>query len=132
MGSDLIAAAVRLADALARENAALTAHDLPAAAALLTAKRAALAAFAAAGEHAAGPGQTCERPAARTVSAQLQALAEANHRLLERAIAAQGRVIAIVAEAASGHAPARMSGYTARGTIRRTAKPSAVTMAERV
>jgi len=134
MGSDLIAAAVRLADALAKENAALSVHNLPAAAAMLAEKRAALAAFdAAGGAEAEGPARPpATDAAAGTLAAKLRELAETNRRLLERAIAVQGRVVAIVAEAAGGRGPARASGYTARGTIRRPPEPLAIAVTERV
>ena len=85
----------RLVDVLERENAALMAMDLPRAAALLEEKTAALAVLMAVGEGASVLAECA--PAARRVDA----LAQENRRLLERAIAAQQRVIGIVAEAAA-------------------------------
>lgn len=82
-----------LVDVLERENAALAAMDLPRAVALLEEKTAALAALTAVGEGASVPAECA--PAARRVDA----LAQENRRLLERAIAAQQRVIGIVAGA---------------------------------
>ena len=78
-----------LASILERENAALAAMDLTAAAALLPEKTAVLAALP-----DATPG--AEADTARRVAG----LAKENKDLLERAIAAQERVIGIVARAA--------------------------------
>jgi hypothetical protein len=76
MSADLTEAAQNLADALAEENAALAALDVKRAGSLVAVKERAVAAFSAA-----------------LVGAE-------NKTLLERAIAAQGRVIAVFAQAA--------------------------------
>ncbi len=78
----------RLAQALAEENDALERLDLARAAAMLAAKEAALAAVADA------------PPPDATRLATIGRLARDNQRLLERGIATQARVIALVAEAA--------------------------------
>jgi len=92
MSTDLIAAATHLADTLAEENAALAALDLPRAAAMLPRKQQAVAAFTTA---LAWGGAT------EPVAQRLRSLADENKVLLERAIAAQGRVIAVFARAAA-------------------------------
>ena len=98
-----------LAALLERENAALAAMDLPGAAVLLTAKRTAIDALTAVEPASVPP------PAAR----RLRDLALENRKLLERAMAAQERVIGIVARAA---VPVETS-YGARG---RVARPVAI------
>lgn len=103
MSSDLIAAGTALAATLEAENAALGALDLPRAAAMLDEKQRVVADLAAA--EAPAP-----NPAAERMARRLRALALENKRLLERAIAAQGRVIGIVAQAAT----ATPDGYGSR------------------
>lgn len=93
MSHRLIEAATALADALDRENAALVALDLAGAAALLEAKQAAADAFAAAQTAMSTPAPP------RDLAERLRDLADANRRLLERAIRVQGRVLAMVAQA---------------------------------
>ena len=93
-------AAARLEAVLIAENEALERHDAVAATALIQEKLAAAEALAATGlslEHA-------ER---------LRALAAENRRLLERAIKVQGRIIAMVAQAAQQSPP--VARYGARG-----------------
>ncbi len=97
---ELLAAMLRLAEALATENAALQAMNLPRAAALLAEKEAALAAFNAASR--SGPAT----PALRQAATQLKAAADENRRLLERAMTVQTRVLTIVAQAARSSKPA--------------------------
>ena len=94
-------AATRLADTLAAENTALAALDLPLAVALLPQKQTAVAAFI----------DAAHAPISRDLAERLRSLAQENKALLERAIAAQGRVIAVIARAA---APPRQYG-TAQG-----------------
>ncbi len=110
----MMTAIARLADAVAAENAALRALDLPAAAALLAQKQTAAAALAAARAGAA------PSPALRAAAARLQLLAEENRRLLERAIAVQTRVLGVLAGAARAANPAprygRSGAYAARPT----------------
>ena len=95
MTKDLITAGTRLAETLETENVALAALDLPRAAGMLADKRSAVAEFDAV-RTAAVPSEAAQRMARR-----LQALAMENKRLLERAIAVQGRVIGVVARAAT-------------------------------
>ena len=112
MTPGLIDAIDKLADAVAAENAALQALDLPAAAALLARKQTAAASLAAA-RPAASP-----TPALRAAATRLRALADENRRLLERAIAVQTRVLGVLAGAARASNPAprygRSGGYAAR------------------
>lgn len=101
VSSGLITAAIRLADVLQTENAALAALNMPAAARLLPEKLAATDAFA-----AAQAGVAARRGAGRggaeldALARRLRELATENRRLLERAMLVQGRVIATVAKAA--------------------------------
>lgn len=115
MNQELIDAAVELADALARENEALTRLDLARAAAMLGAKQRAAAAFEQA--RSAPPGATTQgKPAAALeVERQLVALAEDNRRLLERAIRVQRRIIGTVAAALPKSEAA--AGYRADGAL---------------
>src|SRR5690242_4931139 len=103
MSPEVIAAAVRLADTLAHESRALTAMDLAHAASLVDEKTRAMDAFLAAqaltranGHVSHGAGRDAE---AEQLAARLSELARENRRLLEHAIAVQGRVIGIVARA---------------------------------
>lgn len=112
--ADLIGAAVRLVGMLDRENLALTALDLAGAAALVTDKSAALAAFQTACERMGGRRITDpdHAQAATLLSQQLQDLAKDNSHLLERALFVQKRVIALFARAAVSSDGER---YGARG-----------------
>ena len=107
MTHDLISAGTLLADTLEEENAALLALDLPRAVGLLADKQRAVDGLAAA---QAAP---AANPAAERMARRLKALALENKRLLERAIAAQSRVIGVVGRAAApalaptGYAPLR-------------------------
>ncbi len=93
----------RLVDVLERENAALTVMDLREAATLTAEKAVALEALAA-----------CARiPGLARELGQLDALAAENRRLLERAIAAQQRVIGIVVRATAS--VGRGASYRATG-----------------
>ena len=100
MNRRLIDAAVALADTLARESAALAAMDLAGAAAMLPAKQAAAASFAAAQALPMPPAMPSQVEALRAVAERLRDAAEENRRLLERALRVQGRVVGIVARAA--------------------------------
>ncbi len=91
-----LAATIQLADILASENAALDAMDLSGAIALLPAKRSALE-FLRTADATGGRGD--QRPAMEAALSRLRTLAGENRRLLERALSAQGRVIAIIASA---------------------------------
>ena len=109
MTMELMDAGTALAETLEAENSALTALDLPRVGAMLARKQRALADLAAAAARVDAP----SHHAADRVARRLQALALENKRLLQRAIAAQGRVIEVVAraavpaEAAIGYGPAR-------------------------
>ncbi len=120
MNKDLITAATQLADTLEAENAALGALDLPRAAGMLADKQRAVAELASA--------QTTPVPneAAERVARRLKALAMENKRLLERAIAAQERVIGVVA-----HAAAAKTASTDYGSGRRAARPTALAVSAR-
>jgi len=111
MTQDAMAAGAVLAETLEAENAALAVLDLPRAASLLDDKQRAVAGLAEA-RSASMPNDAGLRMARR-----LQALAAENKRLLERAIAAQGRVIGVVAKAAS--ASVTPSGYGAARAVER-------------
>ena len=105
MTMELMDAGSAVAETLQAENSALAALDLPRAGAMLARKERALADLAAAAARAG----TQSHHAADRVARRLQALAIENKRLLERAIAAQGRVIDVMARAAaSAEAP---TGY---------------------
>ncbi|MBS0560731.1 MAG: hypothetical protein JSR21_11820 [Proteobacteria bacterium] len=113
MTPQMIDTAVRLADVLARENAALAAMDLAGAASMLDEKSRAAEAFAAArsgAERAAGTGAPADL--ARQVAARLVSLAEENRRLLERGIAVQGGVLGCILRTAKPAGPQR---YRASG-----------------
>ncbi len=127
MSPALIDAAIRLADALARENQALAALDLPRAAGMLGDKQRAADAFLAA-QSLLSHGATA-RPdaAARDVAARLGMLAEENRRLLERAIAVQGRVIGTLAQAVR---PETL-GYGAHGGRTAAGRPGAIALSAR-
>ena len=107
MSDDMLTAGDVLADTLTAENTALAALDLPRAGAMLARKQRALA------DLAAAQALPASHDAAERMARRLQGLAIENKRLLERAIAAQGRVIGVIARAA---APATAQGYgTERG-----------------
>jgi flagellar biosynthesis/type III secretory pathway chaperone len=95
-----------LADVLARENAALQALDLPAAAALLPQKQAAIDALA------SGPAE----PPKAAQGLRLRTLVTENQALLERAIRVQARVIEIVAGAYKPAAGTRTYGPSGEQT----------------
>jgi hypothetical protein len=115
--------ALRLADLLTRENAALAALDFPAAAALLAEKTAALAAL-----QAAPPGTMAPGNLART----LPALVADNRALLERAILVQHRVIGIIARAAPRAASGAVVRYGRDGARAWGRQQPAVAMSARV
>ena len=123
MSKDATRAAEGLAELLARENAALAAMDLPSATALVEAKRAAAEAFVAAQAKAVSSGAV----AVPDVVRRLGELASENRLLLERAMAVQQRVLAIIAEAAP-RVSAVAPRYGAAGGLvgARTALPVAI------
>lgn len=122
-------AAAALAEVLEQENQLLAALDLAAAAALLPAKHKAAAAFVRAQEHCTASGglAPADRAAAGPLGERLRALAAENRLLLERGLAAQERVIAVIARAARRAAPAT-SRYGKSGGLAgpRTAAPLAI------
>lgn len=120
MSTDLMAAGSVMAETLEAENRALQALDLPQVGAMLARKQRAMADLAAA-EAVRAPRDSAERMARR-----LQGLALENKRLLERAIAAQGRVIGVLARAAQP--AAAPTGYGSA----RPARPVAVAVSARV
>ncbi len=118
MTPELIEAATTLADTLARENAALAALDLPRAAGLLAEKQSSAEAFAraqaAAGLQAVFDAE--QRRLAAAIAARLSDIARENHRLLERALGVQRRVLNTVARAAA-KAVGRAPRYGATGAL---------------
>ena len=117
MAKSLIAAARSLADVLRRENDALLAMDLRLAAAFLPEKVAAIEALAAA---KAAPDRI-RREEFAPIAQNLDQLAALNHDLLKRALAAQQRVIGIVARAAAS--AAADTSYGTEGCLVRPTGP---------
>ncbi len=130
MTPELINAVERLADTIARENAALGALDLAGAAGMLAEKTAAIAAFNAADDQArrTGPYMEAGRQRAETLkqAERLRTLAAENRRLLERAIAVQARVIGTIV---AGAKPAAQR-YGATGGLHR-GSPGAMALSSR-
>ncbi|MCC6719737.1 MAG: hypothetical protein IT555_17785 [Acetobacteraceae bacterium] len=118
MTTRLLHEAAALAAVLARENAALATLDLPQAAALAQEKRDAAAAFTAAHARAAaaGPPPASIRPQLEEAANRLRGLAAENHRLLDRAITVQSRVLDIIARAAP-RASVQAPRYGAAGAL---------------
>lgn len=110
MSDDLMTAGNMLADALTVENAALASLDLPRAGAMLARKQRAFA------DLAAVQVTLASHDAAERMARRLRALAVENKRLLERAIAVQGRVIGVIARATT--TTAARTGYGAVRTQR--------------
>ncbi len=127
MTPEFIAEALGLAELLERENAALAALDLAGAARLLPAKTAAVASFTAARDRAKGA--PLSLAVAREITERLDAAADANRKLLDRAITVQGRVLATIARAARVQtAPPQ---YGARGRPAVSRSPGAVSFSAR-
>jgi len=105
--AELLAAAERLALLLTQENLALAAHDVTRATGLVGDKARALAAFelACLNMHGHLIADELQRSTAETLSTRLQALAQENRRLLERALFIQKRVLALFARAVARAAP---------------------------
>jgi hypothetical protein len=128
----LAAAAGALAELLERENGLLAALDLGGAAQLLAAKQQATSAFLKAQVAATAVAPTPAACAAlRTLAPRLKALAGDNRRLLERGLAAQGRVIAVIARAARTQ-PAAHPRYAASGVLTGPRTPSPLAISARV
>jgi hypothetical protein len=132
MTTELMRAATLLSEALARENTALAAVDFVAAAALLDAKREAAGRFAAAHARLAATGRPGGPPPrdVADIARRLRDLAAENKKLLERAIAAQRRVIGSIARAAP-RAMARSPRYDAKGALADNRSPSPVALSAR-
>ena len=96
----LTTAAVRLSDVLQAENTALLALDYAAAGRLLPDKRAATAELS-----AAQAGALFAPDGLQALALRLNALADENKTLLERAIIVQRRVLGTVAQATQAAAP---------------------------
>lgn len=96
----LIMATTRLIDILQAENTELQSLDFKAAGRLLVAKQAATADLT-----AAQAGALFAPPGLQPLAQQLNALAEQNHLLLERAISVQRRVLGTVVRAAQAVEP---------------------------
>ncbi len=110
--SALLDASCQLLDVLEAENAALRRLDLPAAVALVAAKHAALARFEGARPNPPPPHGT--DPALKDVALRLQSALAQNRRLLERAMTVQGRIMALLAQAAREQVSEQR--YGARGS----------------
>ncbi|MBV8612281.1 MAG: hypothetical protein JOY66_00730 [Acetobacteraceae bacterium] len=106
-GADPTSTALRLLGVLDRENAALAALDLARAASMLAEKEEAVAAFIQASR------ESRASPDLARLAPRLGEAASRNRQLLERGIAVQGRVLAVIARAASralaAQAPERCS-----------------------
>jgi hypothetical protein len=112
MSAAFHAAIAALGEVMARENAALREMKLGAAADLAEEKRRAVAALA-----ALRPGQA-DTPGLRAAIAALEGLTQENRALLERGLAAQGRVIGLIATAVRSARRERSVGggrYTGAG-----------------
>ncbi len=132
MEHGLIEAAEALAEALAEENAALTALDLARAAGMLARKSAAAAAFAAAVERArhAGGLLADQQRSAALAGTRLRELGAENRRLLEHGLHLQGRVLAAIAKAlpkATGGPPR----YGASGSLTQARRVQPITLSAR-
>jgi hypothetical protein len=119
---DPLDAAERLAAVLARENAALSASDLPRAAGMLAEKQAAAEALLASLAGGAAPPVLHAR--------LLHDLAGENRRRLEHAIAVQGRIIGLIARALRSAAPPPPR-YGATGVLANAARPTAFAVSAR-
>jgi hypothetical protein len=124
---DPTTAALRLLGVLDRENAALATLDLARAASMLAEKEEAVAAFT----HACRKGRAT--PDLAGLATRLGEAASRNRQLLERGIAVQGRVLAVIARAASralaAQAPDRCSlRYGAHGGAALARTPLALSL----
>ena len=122
-------AADQLAEALLQENAALAAHDLAGAAALLAHKRAAAMAFEAL---AAARPSGLSAATIRETATRLERLAEENRALLRRGMEIQGRVLGIVAQAIGAAGGPAASGYGSSGRSAPFPKSGAVSLSAKV
>ena len=132
MMNSLIAAGLRLAEALRAENEALASLDLPKAAGLADHKIQASDAFAAAFQAAVKLGAKAQGPERQTtqeLTTRLETLGAENRRLLERAISIQSRVIETIAGAAIPRSVP--GGYGAYGQRTVPKQPPALAVARR-
>jgi hypothetical protein len=106
-----IDAALRLADVLDRENAALAALDLSRAASMLAEKQEAATTFTLACQQGGLPGANA--PELARLARRLDEAASRNRQLLERGIVVQGRVLAAVARAIPRALAAQAPGHYA-------------------
>ena len=132
----LLLAVERLNATLAEENAALSALDLPRAAAMLAAKRSVAEGFLAAGSalERAGIGRVTgtTRRSAEAAFSRLATLAETNRSLLQRAIDVQTRVLGTVARAVPRAALQAATGYGAHGRMAHgSGRPPAIAVCAR-
>jgi hypothetical protein len=129
----LLAAGLRLAEALGAENEALAAMDLERAAGLAKGKVQASDAFAAAYAAAAKTGARATdgptRQMAQDLTRRLESLGSENRRLLQRAIAVQSQVIETIASAA--RAGSGGAGYAASGRRAMPRQAQALALATR-
>jgi hypothetical protein len=123
MKSALQAAVEVLSTVLEQENAALSALDLVGAGRCLATKRIATDALVKAGET-----HSADRPSI-AAAMRLRDLAAENRRLLEHAIAVQGRVIAVVARAMPRST--MLPRYAAGGMLAYTGRPGPVALSAR-
>ncbi len=123
-------AADALASVLEQENQALEALDFAAALSLLGAKRKATISFVEA-EKQVGSLPAAARPGIGARCSRLRTLVADNRRLLERALKAQGRVIAVIARAAHS-GPEAAPRYGSRGRPVRFARPLALALSTRI
>jgi hypothetical protein len=136
MKPGMIEAGRALAAVLERENAALTAMDLPGAAALYPVKDAAAAALKAA-QSDAGDGMAAtldaeQRRLARELAERLRDLIEENRRLLQRAIHVQGQVLGTIARAVAMSTPrAQPPRYGATGAFAHIRRQAPVVLSAR-
>jgi flagellar biosynthesis/type III secretory pathway chaperone len=130
---DLIQAAGDLVALLEHENRMLAALDLAAAAALLPGKQRATNALVAARKHAGIPPQLSPEARHRVtaLAERLRSLAAENRHLLERSIAAQGQVIAVIARAARSR-PAMSACYGPTGAAAGSRLQEALAVVTRV
>lgn len=129
MTDPLLAAATALADVLNRENQALAALDLDAAAMLESEKRSATTAFLAAQTGMPATDATALLSLAEAGRTLAEAAA-ANRKLLERAMAVQAGVMTVLARAAP-RAAAAAPRYGAAGTLVGARKALPVALATR-
>jgi hypothetical protein len=114
MTRELITTAIRLADVLARENAALQGLEITRACALLAEKTAAMEAFVAA-QLNLNALSGLDRYELEALASRLRKLAAENKTLLERNITVQRRVIGIVAQAGRSALTRSAPRYGAKG-----------------